>query len=222
MARFSDRLVPKTVQVFWAAIPRGEFVTAAAAEAGTYREKGTRWLIAESGIRPRRGRDLKGRCLTFVEREEIALARAGGESDALDRAATGAQPVDDQPRARRTTNAGLRWPGSLCRARDAPLPNVFARPSASETASERSGHRQSDVGGDLRRPLGICVCDANAVSARSTVHLGRRAPRPDARAGLARASETTDGDMGRGEKFGAGASGGCCGPLCSAIESRYG
>ena len=39
-----------------------------------------RWLRAEGGARPRRGRDLKGRCLTFAEREEIALARAGGES----------------------------------------------------------------------------------------------------------------------------------------------
>ena len=80
MARFSDRMVPEVVQVFWAAIARGEFVTAAAAEAGTYREKGTRWLIAESGIRPRRGRDLKGRCLTFSEREEIAVGGAAGES----------------------------------------------------------------------------------------------------------------------------------------------
>ena len=80
MARFSDRMVSETVQVFWAAMARGEFVTAAAAEAGTYREKGTRWLAAEGGIRPRRGRDLKGRCLTFAEREEIALGRAGGES----------------------------------------------------------------------------------------------------------------------------------------------
>jgi IS30 family transposase len=73
-------MVPEVVQVFWAAMARGEFVTAAAAEAGTYREKGTRWLAAEGGIRPRRGRDLKGRCLTFSEREEIGLARAGGES----------------------------------------------------------------------------------------------------------------------------------------------
>jgi transposase, IS30 family len=80
MARFSDRMVPEVVQVFWTAMARGEFVTAAAAEAGTYREKGTRWLAAEGGIRPRRGRDLKGRCLTFAEREEIAVARAGGES----------------------------------------------------------------------------------------------------------------------------------------------
>ena len=80
MARFSDRMVPEVVQVFWAAMARGEFITAAAAEVGTYREKGMRWLRAEGGVRPRRGRDLKGRCLTFSEREEIALGRAGGES----------------------------------------------------------------------------------------------------------------------------------------------
>jgi IS30 family transposase len=80
MAQFSERMVPEIVQVFWAAMARGEFITAAAAEAGTYREKGNRWLRHDGGIRPRRGRDLKGRCLTFAEREEIALARAGGES----------------------------------------------------------------------------------------------------------------------------------------------
>jgi transposase, IS30 family len=31
-------------------------------------------------VRPRRGRNLRGRCLTFGEREEIALARARGET----------------------------------------------------------------------------------------------------------------------------------------------
>jgi IS30 family transposase len=31
-------------------------------------------------VRPRRGRNLKGRCLSFAEREEIALARARGET----------------------------------------------------------------------------------------------------------------------------------------------
>jgi IS30 family transposase len=37
-------------------------------------------MAAESGIRPRRGRHLAGRSLTFTEREEIALGRARGES----------------------------------------------------------------------------------------------------------------------------------------------
>ena len=60
MARFSDRMVPEVVQVFWAAIARGEFVTAAAVEAGTYREMGTRWLAASGGVRPRPGSGSEG------------------------------------------------------------------------------------------------------------------------------------------------------------------
>ena len=82
MVQFSERMVPEVVQVFWAAIARGEFITDAAAEVGTYRVRGGRWLRAEGGVRPRRGRDLKGRCLTFAEREEIALGRAGGKISA--------------------------------------------------------------------------------------------------------------------------------------------
>jgi IS30 family transposase len=73
-------MITEVVQRFWAAMQRGEFITDAAAEAGTYRKKGARWLVAAGGVRPRRGRDLKGRCLTFSDREEIALGRAGGES----------------------------------------------------------------------------------------------------------------------------------------------
>ena len=40
MARFSDQMVGEVVQRFWAAMARGEFITDAAAEAGTYRKKG--------------------------------------------------------------------------------------------------------------------------------------------------------------------------------------
>jgi hypothetical protein len=47
MEQFSDRMVPEVVQVFWAAMARGEFITAAAAEVGTYREKGD--AVAASG-----------------------------------------------------------------------------------------------------------------------------------------------------------------------------
>ncbi len=78
--RFSYRMVPEVYQVFWAAMARGEFITDAAAEAGTYRKQGTRWLFSAGGVRPRRGGDLKGRCLTLAQREEIALGRARGES----------------------------------------------------------------------------------------------------------------------------------------------
>ena len=78
--RFSYCMVPEVYQLFWAAMARGEFITDAAVEAGTYRKQGTRWLAAAGGVRPRRGRGLKGRCLTLAQREEIALGRARGQS----------------------------------------------------------------------------------------------------------------------------------------------
>jgi hypothetical protein len=38
--RFSYRTVPEVYQLFWAAMARGEFITYAAVEAGTYRKQG--------------------------------------------------------------------------------------------------------------------------------------------------------------------------------------
>jgi transcriptional regulator with XRE-family HTH domain len=62
------------------ALQPGAFIADAAVAVGAYRKQGTRWVAACSGVRPRRGRDLKGRFLSFAERGEIALARARGET----------------------------------------------------------------------------------------------------------------------------------------------
>ena len=78
--RFANRMITENVQVFWAELQRGEFITDAAVAAGTYRKQGTRWVIVNGGVRPRRGRGLKGRCLSFAEREQIGLLRAAGAS----------------------------------------------------------------------------------------------------------------------------------------------
>jgi hypothetical protein len=56
LMRFSYCMVPEVYQLFWAAMARGEFITDAAVEAGTYRKQGTRSLVAAGGVRPRRGR----------------------------------------------------------------------------------------------------------------------------------------------------------------------
>ena len=72
--RFSWLMVPEVYQTFWAAMARGEFITDAVLEAGSYRKQGTRWLFAAGGVRPRRGRDLKGRCLTWPSEERSLLA----------------------------------------------------------------------------------------------------------------------------------------------------
>lgn len=117
--RFSDRMVPEVFQTFWAAMQRGEFITDAAAEAGTYRGKGARWLAADGGVRPRRGRDLKGRCLTLAQREEIAVARAHGDTIRAIAASIGRSPStvsrelqrnrDGQGRYRATTAHALAY-----------------------------------------------------------------------------------------------------------------
>jgi IS30 family transposase len=77
---FSELMVPGLYQGFWQVMADGGFITDAAAVAGTYRQKGRRWIREAGGVRPRRGRDLQGRYLSFAEREEIALGRAAGES----------------------------------------------------------------------------------------------------------------------------------------------
>ncbi|MGH8733148.1 MAG: SLC13 family permease, partial [Burkholderiales bacterium] len=78
MARFSHAQVPEAVQPFWAALQAGEFIADAAVRAGTYRKQGTRWVAACGGVRPRRGRNLRGRCLPLAEREvRLGQSRRG-------------------------------------------------------------------------------------------------------------------------------------------------
>ena len=78
--RFSNEFVAELYQPFWSAWQGGEFLTDAAALAGTHRHRGLAWLRQSGGVRPRRGRNLQGRYLSFAEREDIAMARAAGES----------------------------------------------------------------------------------------------------------------------------------------------
>lgn len=55
MIRFADHMSNENVQVRWAELPHGEFISDAAVAAGTYRKQGTRWVIANRGVSPRRG-----------------------------------------------------------------------------------------------------------------------------------------------------------------------
>jgi len=42
--RFAKHMITENVQVFWAELQRGEFISDAAVAAGTYRKQGTRWM----------------------------------------------------------------------------------------------------------------------------------------------------------------------------------
>lgn len=111
-------MVPEVVQPFWEAMQRGEFITDAAEGVGRYRKKGARWIVATAGMRLRRGRNLKGRCLSLAEREEMALGFASGESVRMiaDRIGRSASTVSRDcavtPTARAATGRPRRthWP----------------------------------------------------------------------------------------------------------------
>ena len=47
--RFATYMISENVQVFWAELQRGEFITDAAAAAGTYRQRGLAWLRQSAG-----------------------------------------------------------------------------------------------------------------------------------------------------------------------------
>ena len=116
MARFFTHMVGEVVQVFWTALQGGEFITDAAAAAGTYRKQGTRWVIANGGVRPRRGRNLTGRFLSFAEREEIALARAAGESVRAIARRLGRSPSTISRELRRNAEAPGRYRATTAHA----------------------------------------------------------------------------------------------------------
>src|SRR3954447_15275570 len=65
-------------QRFWAAIARGERSDVAGVEAGVSPVVGVRWVREAGGMPPISRAPLSGRYLLFVEREEIAVLRAGG------------------------------------------------------------------------------------------------------------------------------------------------
>jgi IS30 family transposase len=65
-------------QRFWATIARGERSDVAGVEAGVSPVVGVRWFREAGGMPPIGQAPLSGRYLSFAEREEIAVLRAGG------------------------------------------------------------------------------------------------------------------------------------------------
>lgn len=68
------------VQRAWDGFQAGLFASEVGEQIGVNRTTAKRMLVAAGGVRPRRGRNLQGRYLSFSEREEIAVGVAAGES----------------------------------------------------------------------------------------------------------------------------------------------
>jgi len=148
MARFVTGQVPEVVQPFWAALQRGEFIADAAAQVGTYRKQGTRWVAACGGVRPRRGRSLKDRCLSFDEREEIALAHARGEKQCEIARRLGRSPSTISRELRRNADRDGAYRTTTAHAR------AFERASRPKPTKLHTNQRlRTIVQDDLRRRL---------------------------------------------------------------------
>ena len=172
MARFVNAQVPEVVQPFWAALQRGEFIADAAAAVGTYRKQGTRWVAACGGVRPRRGRNLRGRCLTFGEREEIALARARGETIRAIARRLGRSPSTISRELRRNPTAAAtgRRPRMRWRTR---APVARSRPSSPPTRGYARSCRTIS-GGACRPSRSPGGCAAGSPTSRRCGCLPRR------------------------------------------------
>jgi IS30 family transposase len=186
MVRFSNAQVAEAIQPFWAALQRGEFISDAAAQAGTYRKQGTRWVAACGGVRPRRGRNLKGRCLAFAEREEIALGRARGEAIRVIARRLGRAPSTISRELKR--NADRRDGGYRPTTAHALAYDRASRPKPAKLATNlrlrelvqddlRRRFSPEQIAGRLRRrspTSGRCGCPAKRSISRFTCsHAGR-------------------------------------------------
>src|SRR6478735_2283136 len=80
VAELALRFRLDAVQQAWAGFQAGLFASEVGEQIGVNRTTAKRMLVAAGGVRPRRGRNLQGRHLSFVEREEIAVGVAAGES----------------------------------------------------------------------------------------------------------------------------------------------
>ena len=107
MAEYSIFVRRDLLQRLWQVMADGGFITDAVAVIDT----GRRVLAEAGGVHPGRGCGLKGRCVTFAEREEIALGRAAGESMRSIADRLGRNPATISPELQRNLDRRGPLPG---------------------------------------------------------------------------------------------------------------
>jgi IS30 family transposase len=159
MAVFSNRLVAEVVQKFWQQVADGGGYVDAGAAVGWSVTTVRNELRSAGGIRPRRGRALTGRSLTFREREEIAVMRAQGLTVREMARRLGRAPSTvsrelrrnaDRPYSYRATTAHVRAHERAARPKVAKLvTNAKLREQVQDGLNARSSPQQ--IAGRLRK-----------------------------------------------------------------------
>jgi len=158
VVKFSSRLVAEVAQEFWQQVADGARFVEAGASVGWSATTVRRELRFTGGIRPRRGRILTGRTLSFDEREQISLLR-GKESVREIARRLGRSPSTISRELRRNADAVYYYRATTAQAR---AQARAARPKIAKLKSnerlrteveERLGRKDSPVqiAGRLRR-----------------------------------------------------------------------
>ena len=141
-------------QVFWSAVAAGRSSEDAAGDAGVSPPVGARWFREAGGMPPSHlapwAKPPSGRYLSFVEREEIALLRAGGRGarEIAERLERAPSTISRELRERR--GHARRWPGVSGDDRAMARGSVRSSSEAGEDGGERKAARL--CAGSSRRP----------------------------------------------------------------------
>ena len=167
--RFANHTITENVQIFWSELQRGEFISDAAG----------------------RGRDLKCRCLSFAEREQLGLARVSGLSMRAIAAQLGRSPSTISRELRRNREPAGGYLASSAHAMayhraSRPKPAKLTINLALRTVVERDMERRyspEQIAGrlriefpddpEMRVPRDDLPVDLRAISGRITPGSGR-------------------------------------------------
>src|SRR3712207_2369902 len=146
-------------QRFWAAIARGARSDVAGVEAGVSPVVGVRWFREAGGMPPVSRAPLSGRCLSFAEREEIALLRAGGcgVREVARRLGRSPSTISRELRRNAATRSGrLDYRATTAQWR---ADRRARRPKPAKLAvnEQLRGYVQDRLAGVVRRPDGAAV-----------------------------------------------------------------
>jgi IS30 family transposase len=154
VVKFSSRLVAEVAQEFWQQVADGARFVEAGASVGWSATTVRRELRFTGGIRPRRGRILTGRTLSFDEREQISLLR-GKESVREIARRLGRSPSTISRELRRNADAVYYYRATTAQARAArpKIAKLKSNERLRTEVEERLGRKDSPVqiAGRLRR-----------------------------------------------------------------------
>jgi IS30 family transposase len=146
-------------QRFWAAIARGERSDAAGVEAGVSPVVGVRWFREAGGMPPIGRAPLSGRYLSFAEREEIAVLRAGGcgVREIARRLGRSPSTISRELRRNAATRSGRLDYRATTAQWHADLRAKRPKPAKLAVNDRLRGYVQERLAGRVQRPDGVAV-----------------------------------------------------------------